>query len=79
MIRDEINTINEECDCVGGRIYFRIPLSQVKWDSVMLTAMVVVGCLVDGGLGTSASKSSIRRFVITGLLLVESGYYRFHI
>ena len=33
----------------------------------------------------SASKSSIRRFVITvkaptkGLLLVESGYYRFHI
>ena len=30
---------------------------------------------------TSAWKSSIRRFVITekGLLLVESGYYRFHI
>ena len=60
MIRDEINTINEECDCVGGRIDFRIPLSQVKWDSGMLTVMVVVGCLVDGGLGTSASKSSIR-------------------
>lgn len=52
MIRDEINTINEECDCVGGRIDFRIPLSQVKWDSGMLTVMVVVGCLVDGGLGT---------------------------
>ena len=33
------------------------------------------------GLVTSASKRSIRRFVITekGLLLVESGYYRFHI
>ena len=28
---------------------------------------------------TSASKSSIRMFVIRGLLLVESGYYRFHI
>ena len=55
MIRDEINTINEECDCVGGRIDFWIPLSQVKWDSGMLTVMVVVGCLVDGGLGTSAS------------------------
>ena len=52
MIRDEINTINEECDCVGGRIDFRIPPSQVKWDSGMLTVMVVVGCLVDGGLGT---------------------------
>ena len=63
MIRDEINTINEECDCVGGRIDFRIPLSQVKWDSGMLTVMVVVGCLVDGGLGTSASKSSIQRYL----------------
>ena len=37
------------------------------------------------GLVTSASKSSIRRFVITekaptrAFLLVESGYYRFHI
>ena len=36
-------------------------------------------------LQISASKESIRRFVITekaptrGLLLVESGYYRFHI
>ena len=58
MIRDEINTINEECDCVGGRIDFRIPL-QVKWDSGMLTVMVVVGCLVDGGLGTSAANRLI--------------------
>ena len=29
----ERNTINEECDCVGGRGNFWIPLSQVKWDS----------------------------------------------
>ena len=72
MIRDEINTINEECDCVGGRIDFRIPLSQVKWDSGMLTVMVVVGCLVDGGLGTSASISSIRRFVITEKALTRA-------
>ena len=30
-------------------------------------------------LTSSASKSSIQRFVITDLLLVESTYYRFHI
>ena len=58
MIRDEINTINEECDCVGGRIDFRIPLSQVKCDSGMLTVMVVVGCLVDlGSWGPAESES----------------------
>ena len=38
-------------------------------------------CWIVPGLADSASKSSIRRFVPTrqGLLLVESGYYRFHI
>ena len=63
MIRDEINTINEECDCVGGRIDCWIPPSQVKWDSGMLTVMVVVGCLVDGGLGTSAANRLISEVV----------------
>ena len=72
--------------CYGQHLLFGNHGTKIMtktWYSYWLTHHVIL--MLECSLNTSAWKSSIRRFVITenapttGLLLVESGYYRFHI